>query len=239
MKKFLFGAIFIGIIVIIFFNIKSDIFYNNPLRKQTGDSEKKIEQIKKKVTLLEKDDIKNIKNINQLADQYSQLGYLYIQKKLWDQAIDAYSKAISNGKNQADMNYSLGLAYANRGKETLNNEDFEKAELFYRKSLAIEKNFFEASYALAILLFYHRNQKSEAIAILEDLIKVNKKHYMSRFALAKFAYEIGDPFRSLDLYESLYADLEKAPNSNTITEYKSQCRKNIQRLMEELSQKKE
>ncbi len=65
-----------------------------------------------------------------------------------------------------------------------------------------------------------------------------RAYHKAGFALARFHYELGNPRKSLSIYEDLYDDLNKPAGSPQITEYKNSCKENIERLMREIARKK-
>lgn len=173
-----------------------------------------------------------------IGEWYAQLGEQYLEQKSWDQAIDSLQKGITYGQHNPDIHYSLGAAYANRGKDLGKAEDFAQAEHHYRRSLdfGVVRN--ESGYALAILQFYHMEQKEEALKFLEGYVARNTKFYRGRFGLGKMYYESGRPDKALAVYEELYADLQKLRESPMVAEYRNACRENITRLTGEISRKK-
>jgi len=203
------------------------------------DTDKRIREIKEKIEDIEKDDLKDTKSITRLGEQYSNLGGIYLQKSLWDQAIEAYDKSIHYGRKTHGVLYSLGIAYGNRGRERDSGEDINKAEFYLKKAIEMKDNFYEAENALAILMFYHKEEKDAAISLSEEVVSRNPKYYIGRFTLARFYYENGAPEKALPVYEDLDSDLNKLPPSAIINEYKNQCRENIQRIMSELGSKKQ
>ncbi|HPV43847.1 MAG TPA: hypothetical protein PKX40_21920, partial [Spirochaetota bacterium] len=86
-----------------------------------------------------------------------------------------------------------------------------------------------------ILLFFQKNEKNEALSLIEEVVGRNRKNYMARFTQARFYYEMDQLPRALSIYEDLNADLEKLPPSGVIDEYKKNCRDNIQRIMMEVN----
>ncbi|HNW30711.1 MAG TPA: hypothetical protein PKN50_19700, partial [Spirochaetota bacterium] len=184
---------------------------------------------------LEKEKIKDTRAMNSLANNYSSLGTIYVEKRLWDPAIESYLKGMKYGKDTAGFYYSIGLAYGNRGTERDSREDIDKAEHYYKKAIAMQENYADAQNALAILLFFQKNEKNEALSLIEEVVGRNRKNYMARFTQARFYYEMDQLPRALSIYEDLNADLEKLPPSGVIDEYKKNCRDNIQRIMMEVN----
>lgn len=217
----------------------SKYFNCNFTRNYKVDTDKHIRDIKEKISEIEKDDVKDTKSIMRLGEQYSNLGGIYLQKSLWDQAIESYDKSLHYGRKTHGVLYSLGIAYGNRGRERDSEEDINKAEFYLKKAIELKDNFYEAQNALAILMFYHKDEKDAAISLSEEVVSRNPKYYIGRFTLGRFYYENGAPEKALPVYEDLNSDLEKLPPSAIINEYKKQCRENIQRIMSEMGRKKQ
>ncbi|MCU0847678.1 MAG: hypothetical protein MUD12_07305 [Spirochaetes bacterium] len=206
-------------------------------RLRSANKQSPVAQIEKLRERIKEQEAKDAmsRNTRLLADLYNQLGTKYLESKTWDPAIDALMKAIKYGKSSSEVHYSLGLAYANRGKDAGGSDDIETAESQYSQALEISPDNKRAAYALGILLFYKKNEKDRALRIMESVSANNKKFYESRFALARFYYEMDMPDKSLRTYEELYADLQKLPDSDISREYKNAAKENISALMQELS----
>ena len=210
-------------------NIRRD--YNKSAQDQF------VRDIKSKIAGLEKDNIKDATTMQRLAEQYNLLGMYYLDKRLWDMAIEAFNSSVKYGNSGAAAYYSLGLAFANRGNEKNSQDDLAKAESSYRRAIEINSNYSDAKYALAILLFYHRNGRDEAQVLLEQVISRNKAFYPARFALGRFNYELGNREKALAIYRELSTDLDKLPPSDIANQYKEECSNNISRIQTELSVK--
>lgn len=209
-----------------------EIIQCNPLRQQgKKTTEERITDLRERIKDLEADTAKREKNPLLLGDLYNNLGNRYLETEQWDSAIDAFNSALKNGRLNHIIYFSLGLSYANRGKRNHSGEDFNKALSFYEKSLSMEPEYSAAGYALAILLFFEKNEKEKATAIMEQITLKNKTDYKARFALGRFYYETGKMKESLRIYNELCDDLEKVPESELINEYRARCRENAEKLM--------
>ncbi len=230
--------------IIVFFLVAAAVvlaakFFNfGIVREYRVDTDKNIQELKEKIADLEKEKIKDTRTMNSLANNYSRLGTIYVEKRLWDPAIECYLKSMKYGKDTPGLYYSAGLAYGNRGAERDSREDIDRAEHYYKKAIAMQENYSDAQNALAILLFYHKEEKDKALSIIEEVVGRNKYNYMARFTQARFYYEMDRLPRALSIYEELNADLGKLPPSEIIEEYKKNCRDNIQRIMMEVGKKK-
>jgi hypothetical protein len=95
---------------------------------------------------------------------------------------------------------------------------------------------YDAKYALAILLFYHKdNGQNEAVNLINDILSNNMGHYPSRFANGRFQYELGNKREALSIYQRLAADIDRMPPSAIINDYKTQCNDNIIKIKSELA----
>jgi tetratricopeptide (TPR) repeat protein len=233
LKTILVSAVFIGAALIAMKYLNCGF-----KRDYRVDTDKHIREIREKIEDIEKDDVKDTKNLKRLSEQYSNLGGIYLQKGLWDQAIESYDKSIHYGRSTYGVLYSLGIAYGNRGRERDNAEDIDKSESYLRKAIDLKDNFYEAQNALAILMFYHKDERDAALSLAEEITARNPKYYIGRFTLGRFYYEKGALNKALPLYESLNEDLEKLPPSGIISDYKKQCSENIQRIMGEMAGRK-
>ena len=235
--KFYFALALAGIVIVLVLNSIFNPTLCNIRREYKSSGDLYIHDVKNKISELEKEKIKDPTTILRLSEQYNLLGMYYLEKRLWDMAIDAFSSSMKYGNAKAPVSYSLGLAYVNRGSEKNSQEDLSKAESHYRRALEISGNYADAKYALAILLFYHKNGKDEAQALLNEIITRNKAYYPARFALGRFNYELGYREKALTIYQELASDLEKLPPSELSSDYKEQCRNNITRIQMELTGK--
>jgi len=208
------------------------------VRNYSINTDSKIRQAQEKIDALEKNKTKDTKTLESLANWYTRLGTIYLEKRLWDLAIENYIKGLQNGKDTPGIYYSIGLAYANRGSERDNSEDIDKAEFNYKKAIEMQDNYYDAQNALAILLFYNKNEKDKAISIIQEVIARNKKNYIARFTLGRFYYETNQLPKALSVYEDLSSDLDKLPPSEIINGYKQSCKENIQRIMAEVGKQK-
>ncbi len=214
------------------FSCRERVFYSSLREVKTSDSV--IAELHKKIDKeLKKSEDRQRKT--QILDWYEQLGERYLQARAWDRSIEYLEKAITSGRNAPNIHYLLGLAYANRGKDLGKSDDFSAAELHYRRSLEFGLVNNDSAYALAILLYYQGERKNEAVRLMEEYVKANKKSYQGRFGLARMYYEMGDLNRTLAVYEDLCPDLDRLSDSPMTKEYQEACHDNRQRVSQELS----
>ncbi|HPS57737.1 MAG TPA: tetratricopeptide repeat protein [Spirochaetota bacterium] len=226
-----------GLAVAVIFLVLNAVFgfFNCGMRREyRGVDDKFIRDIRDKITMLEKEEVKDPAAIGRLAEQYNLLGTIYLEKELYGPAIDALNNSMKYGNTSAPIYYSLGLAYANRSVATNSADDLDKAEACYRKAIEKRPGFQDSMYGLAVLLFYHRDKKEEAMNLVNEIVAKNPAFYEARFAQGRFLYETGNREQALSVYQSLASDLEKLPPSGIVNEYKSNCSNNINTLISEL-----
>ncbi len=204
----------------------------NPLR-EAPDTDKSINKYKKRIAELEKDPGASTRKSFGLSENYFNLGNAYMEKKLFDPAIDAFTKAIENGKRGPSVYYSLGLAYGNKGKDIDGSEDLDRAEEYFKKALEQDPGYYLAKYSWSFILFYNRGEKEKAVDMMQEVVSARPKYYRARFALGVFYYEMGMIDSSLGTYLDLRADLQKLPDSAMKKEYLERCKESIDRLMVE------
>lgn len=234
-KIYIFSGLFL-IIILLILNSIFNVVECNWRRDYRSIDDRYFKDVREKIIKLEKEEIKDATTINRLAEQYSLIGKYYLDRQLWDMAIDSFNNSLKYGNKNVNVYYFIGLAYGNRGSEKKSAEDIDKAEANYRRAIELNENFPDAKYALSILLFYYReNGKNEAQSLINGILEKNRVYYPARFAEGRFNYELGNKDKALAIYRALEADLEKLPPSGIINDYKSECKNNISRLVTELT----
>jgi len=234
-NRFILPVLVVTIIGVLVTISSLDFFRYNVRRQLSSVNDKFINDIRDKITTLEKEEVKDPLTLRRLAEQYNLLGTIYVERELWTPAIDALNNSLKYGNNSPAVFYSLGLAYSNRSVQMSSADDLDKAEACYRKAIEKKPGFHDSMYGLAVLLFYHRDKKDEAMKLVNEIAAANPAFYEARFAQGRFLYETGKRQQALSVYQSLSADLDKLPPSEIVNQYKSNCSSNIDALTAELS----
>lgn len=209
----------------------SDIMTNRARRLSGVES---IEEIQSKIAR-EADMVKHRgKDPRTLAILYQRLGEKHLQQKKWDSAIEALGESMRYGRKNMLVYYSMGAAYANKSTESGSDPALAaQAEQFYMKALELNPGYNDAAYALGILQFYTRKDREVGLKTMFELSTQHPSYYRGRFALGRFYYEMGRSEQSLATFEGLYRDLENAPQSDMVREYKRLAGDNIARIISE------
>lgn len=197
------------------------------------DIEKRAE--KKAAEFDEKMEEGKLASGHSVASEYRKLGNEYVKRQEWTPAINSFKKAVEYGLNNAAIHHSLGVSYANRGRQLASSDDFNQAAEHYRLAIEISPSLWEARYGLAILKYYEFDQRDEAVEMVRNIIRGEPEYYPARFALGRFLYEDGKPSEALSVYEETYSMLKQAPDIYENRQFIKQAEQNIQRLMTELS----
>jgi protein O-GlcNAc transferase len=120
-----------------------------------GDIEKSEEFLRKAVRL-------NPDN----AAAHNNLGNILSLQGKGDEAIREYEKAVSN-----ILYPTPEFGYYNMGREYARRKELSKAELMYRRAIAMSPSFVDAYRGLAMVQF-EQGQKKEAVRTLERLVVV-------------------------------------------------------------------
>jgi tetratricopeptide (TPR) repeat protein len=94
------------------------------------------------------------------ARAYANLGAIYIRQQSWQQAADAYGKAVSLDPQSADAHYNLGFV-------AFSTNRFDAAESEYRKALAIDQSLPLAYLHLGVIA-WRRGDAAAAAKMLRD-----------------------------------------------------------------------
>ena len=226
------------LIALVILNSKYEIINLNCNMRKDHDSisDKHYKGIMAKIEELEKKEPKDDLTKKRLVQQYNIIGIHFLNKKIFDSAVESFSNSIKYGNKTADAYYSLGLAYAGRSDNGKSLSDVKDAEQNYRKAISLNDRLYDAKYGLAVLLFYHKdNGQDEAVRLINDIVSRNAAHYPARFANGRFQYELGNKEKALAIYQQLSADIDKLPPSGISNDYKTQCNNNIIRIKSELS----
>lgn len=172
-----------------------------------------------------------------VAMAYMNLGRRQVEEEQWNPAISSLGKSVKYGRDSSRLYYYLGLAYANRGKESGSSDDIDAAIQFYRAALEKQPDFNDARYGLAMVLYLIKNQGDQAIPHLVAILKDDPLFHPASFALGRIYYEKGDLQRALSVYESLCDILEERGSFDMKETYEEKCRSNRNRILREMTAK--
>ena len=121
----------------------------------------------------------SIPGYGQTAQEYYDLGQDFLGKKMYDEAIAAYQKAIEINPEYATAYSNLGLAYRKKG---MNDEAIGA----YEKAIELNPQYTDAHNELGIA-YYNKKMYDEAIAAYQKAIEINPE-YATAYSNLGLAY---------------------------------------------------
>lgn len=132
-----------------------------------------------------------------LADPYKALGDLFMSspRRLYDQAIEAYQKAVSLRPHFAEAQVGLGDARAAKG-------DNEAAIAHYQKALALDPLNARVHYALGKIQYGEKGLYYEAVSSYKKAVELDPYFVDARMGL-------GEMYEDKGLYKDAIAEYRK------------------------------
>ncbi|MEH2289745.1 tetratricopeptide repeat protein [Nostoc sp.] len=148
---------------------------------------------------------------------YNNLGYTLQQQGLFEEAVNYYQKALRLKPDFIEAEANLGNALHAQGKLSsnqqiyyaqLNNQlgvarkkafDLKNAVTCYKQAIALQPNFLEAHYNLALAL-QEQGKLKEAIASYQKLLELNPKHGEAHLNLGKIYQQLNQDQKAVFAY---------------------------------------
>ena len=131
-------------------------------------------------------------SMEQTASFLNEKGLILEGLKQYDNAQTVYEDAIRFNPYAPD-------SFANLGNLHLKNENFRRAEDYYKKALALDDDFLNAHHNLAIALC-KQGREAEGLEHYRSALLINKNHIPSLYNLAMILEENGDFSEAAGLY---------------------------------------
>ena len=128
-----------------------------------------------------------IKRNVKMAFLHNLLGLILTEQNKYDEAIKNYEIGLKIDPQFAIIYNNLGLLYVKQNKKNY----FEKAEIYYKKSIEINNKLLESHNNLGTLynsVFMYK----KAIKCYENTLNINKKFYIANYNLATIYTSIGN-----------------------------------------------
>jgi len=119
--------------------------------------------------LITADDIRHLQDAAKMAPKsaaaWTALGNAYMDTKQFNEAIEAYQKALALDPKNVDVRVDVGTCYRGAGKP-------EKALEEYRKALAINPDHINARRNSGVVLLYDLNDRKQAAKEFEKYLQI-------------------------------------------------------------------
>ncbi len=155
---------------------------------------------------------KKVQASNKIVYYYKLLGLAYVEKRMYGEALEAFSQAIPIAPENPSLFFYSGLCAANmskseiglvEGSEERKRDYLERAERAYIRALELDPEHNRSLYALAVLRVFELGKPAEAIEPLERYMALNSNDFNSRFLYARALYSLGRYEDSASAYESI------------------------------------
>jgi Flp pilus assembly protein TadD len=136
------------------------------------------------------------------AGAFSLLGYVRLQQKDWDGALQALQTAQDNGKNldnqaRAQLLNNIGFARWNKG-------DYADAKTAFESALALQNDYYDARYNLAFAMI-SRDEHAAALPHLRQLATANPQDAAIQEGLGEAFEKTGNQGSALGAYKRAIA----------------------------------
>ncbi|MDI6792530.1 MAG: tetratricopeptide repeat protein [bacterium] len=122
------------------------------------------------------------------AHLYRKLGDHLLSRGFWDEAVKYYRQALELQPGIADLHYSLGICYANKG--VIEEKYFDEAIKEYQIAIRLDPEFAEPHYGLGMIYFFKKEEHERGISYFKEAIRLKPKYVDAHLALAKAYYQL-------------------------------------------------
>ena len=136
------------------------------------------------------------------AEAHNNLGFVLSLQGRSEEAIREYEKAVANV-----LYPTPEYAYYNMGKEYVRLKDLGKAEVMYRRAIALNPSFVDAYRGLA-LVQAEKGQWEESARTLERLVEVAPSNPNGWLDLGRLYVRMDRPKRALEAFRNALANAE-------------------------------
>jgi len=163
--------------------------------------------------------LKQTSDQGEKAIYYHQLGYVKIDRRDYEKAIEYYEKARQIFENTLPPNQpDLATSYNNIGLVYYNMRKYSKALLFYKKALEIRQKYLPpnhpslaSSYNNIGEVYHSMGEYTTALLFLQKALKIEQKTLPSNHPDLAISYEkIGWVYRSMEEYSKALSSYELA-----------------------------
>ena len=169
--------------------------------------EDRVGDIKKTMRLYENELEQKVKASEFLGEYYKTLAELYMEKKMYGEAVKNLDQAISYYPEKPILFYLAGVCEARTAKSEqepgTRQERLRKAEAYYKRALSLNRNHGESLYGLSILYIFELNETLSAKPLLERLINNEPSHNDAKFLLARVYVAEGNVEGAVTLYDEI------------------------------------
>jgi len=177
-----------------------------------GGPPETIDGLRKAIAIYEDQIERNVREGVQTGTYWKILGIRLADKKMHNDALEAFERAIYYNTEDPTIYYLTGISAASAAKSQVGfspNADKEKARLFklaensYLRALDLDPTYAKPMYGLGILYVFELDRPLDAIPYLERYLNINVSDTSAMFILARAYYTAGKYDDALDCYDRI------------------------------------
>jgi tetratricopeptide (TPR) repeat protein len=169
-----------------------------------GLDDTRIQELKEGIARYRREVERTVQATGQIGIYYKMLALQYMQRDMYGEAYESLQQAIQiHPENSILFHYAAVCA----GRMSLAMVDdkartqwLARAEKLYRRALALDQNYVDAMYGLAVLLTFELERPEEAEGLLERILDIEKNNLEAMFLLGNVYYRLGRLEEALETY---------------------------------------
>lgn len=149
-----------------------------------------------------------IKKYDKIGIWYKILGTRYMDKKMWDKALDAFTNASKIYPENPIIYYYAAVCAGYMANNPLvkaseKMEYLKLSEQCYIASNKIDDRNTGVLYGLGVLYTNFLDEPEKAVPYFEKLLSIEKRHYDGMFRLGEAYYLIGNYSKAIEQYDNI------------------------------------
>ncbi len=184
------------------------------LLERGGKNPSTENELKDAIAKYEEDVLKVMLANEQIGIWHKLLATRYIEKQMYNEALESLQKAIEYFPTNQNLYYHTGISAGHMAKSSLDffgensskrQEYLTLAEQAYKRAIELQSDYTNAMYGLAVLYVFELEKPADAIPLLENLLDIEPKNNEAKFMLARAYYMNYDFANAVSVYEDIIA----------------------------------
>jgi tetratricopeptide (TPR) repeat protein len=175
-----------------------------------GGTPQTIAELKRAIKMYESRIEAHVKDAAQAGIYWKILASRFIDKQMYDEALDAASHGLKYTPQDPTLYYMAGISAGNaaksldaagRGAEKASY--FRRSEEAYKRAIEIDSGYGKPLYGLAVLYTFELNRPAEAIPLLLKYLSISRNDTEALFVLARAYFMTGAYQQSVNVYDKI------------------------------------
>lgn len=211
----------VSVLFLVSCNKEQQRILNRLLDTETGEyggeklDEKRVEELENQVREYGDKVQELVEQTGKLGIYYKMLALEYLDNEMYGPATEYFLKSLEIYPNNHPVQYYTGLAMAQlsgaRGSNTERQETLEEAAFHYRRAVELKPDYFNALYALSVLLIFELDRPFEAEEYVLKALDVRSSDDKTLFLLARIRVLQNRYDEAIEIYDRI---IEKSSSSD-------------------------